>query len=365
MRIKEIVQYLESIAPPSYQESYDNVGLITGESSWECTGVLTTLDCTEAIVKEAVAKNVNLIVAHHPIVFKGLKKINGKNYVEQTIIAAIKNDIAIYAIHTNLDNVIDGVNARIADKIGLVNRRILAPKSGELYKLATFAPHDQAEKVRAALFAAGAGSIGNYGECSFNVAGEGTFKASEGSNPFVGNIGERHTEPETRIEVVFPKYLKNKIVGALLSAHPYDEVAYDIYLLENEYAHVGSGLVGELEQPVSEQAFLQLLKQQFGLTVVRHTELLGKNIQKVALCGGAGSFLTGAAIGSGADIYVTGDVKYHEFFDAEGKIILADIGHFESEQFTIDLLFDYLRTKFPTFALLKSDVKTNPVYYFV
>ncbi len=365
MKIKEIIQYLESIAPISYQESYDNAGLITGDSGWECTGVLTTLDCTEAIIQEAIAKKANLVVAHHPIVFKGLKKINGKNYVEKTIIAAIKNDIAIYAIHTNLDNVIDGVNARIADKIGLVNRSILVPKTGELCKLVTFVPKDHAENVRTALFNAGAGGIGNYDECSFNVNGDSTFKASEGSHPFVGNIGERHMEQEVRIETIFPKYLKNKVVTALLSAHPYEEVAYDIYLLDNEYAKVGAGIVGELQHPIAEKEFLQLLKEKFHLEVVRHTELFGKPIQKVAICGGAGSFLTGAAIGSGADIYVTGDVKYHEFFDADGKIVLADIGHFESEQFTIELLFDYLRTKFPTFAVLKSDIRTNPVYYFV
>ncbi|WP_447640678.1 MULTISPECIES: Nif3-like dinuclear metal center hexameric protein [Chitinophagaceae] len=365
MKIKEIVQYLESIAPPSFQESYDNAGLITGDAGWECTGVLTTLDCTETVVKDAIAKNVNLIVAHHPIVFKGLKKINGKNYVEQTIITAIKNDIAIYAIHTNLDNVVDGVNARIADKINLKNRKILVPKTGELCKLVTFVPHDSVEKVRTALFHAGGGAIGNYDECSFNTKGEGTFKAAEGTNPYVGNIGERHLEPETRIEVIFPKHLKSRIVDALIAVHPYEEVAYDLYLLENQYQNVGAGLVGELEQAMEETAFLQLLKEKFHLQVVRHTAFLGKPIRSVALCGGAGSFLTGAAIGSGADIYITGDVKYHEFFDADGRIVLADIGHFESEQFTIDLLFDYLRTKFPTFAVLKSDIRTNPVYYFV
>ncbi|MFT4202636.1 MAG: Nif3-like dinuclear metal center hexameric protein [Chitinophagaceae bacterium] len=365
MQIRYITQYLESIAPPSYQESYDNAGLITGNADWECTGVLTTLDCTEAVVQEAIAKNVNLIVAHHPIVFKGLKKINGKNYVEQTVVAAIKSDIAIYAIHTNLDNVIDGVNARIADKIGLADRRILMPKARELCKLVTFAPHDHAENIRVALFQAGAGSIGNYGQCSFNTNGEGTFKASESSHPFVGNIGERHTEPETRIETIFPKYLKSKVVAALLSAHPYEEVAYDIYLLENQYAQVGAGIIGTLPGPLDPTAFLQLLKETFHLQVIRHTAFLGRSIRKVAVCGGAGSFLTAAAIGAGADIYVTGDVKYHEFFDADGKIVLADIGHFESEQFTVELLFDYLRTKFPTFAVLKSDVRTNPVYYFV
>lgn len=365
MKIKEIVQYLESKASLSYQESYDNAGLLTGNTDWDCTGVLTTLDCTEAVVEEALSKKVNMIVAHHPIVFKGLKKINGKNYVEKTIIAAIKNDIAIYAIHTNLDNVIDGVNARIADKMGLVHRKVLAPRAGELQKLITFVPSRYIESVRQALFDAGAGGIGKYDECSFNIEGKGTFRALEGTHPFVGEIGKQHAETETRIEVIFPKYLKKNIVNSLIKVHPYEEVAYDIYPLDNEYAQVGAGLVGELPEEMTEQAFLQMLKVVFGLSVIRHTALFGKKLKKIALCGGAGSFLTNAAIASGADVYVTGDVKYHEFFDADGKIILADIGHFESEQFTIDLLFDYLRTKFPTFAVLKSDSKTNPVHYFV
>jgi dinuclear metal center YbgI/SA1388 family protein len=364
MKIQDITSYLETIAPLSLQESYDNAGLLTGNGQWECTGVITALDATEEIVKEAIEKKCNLIVAHHPIIFGGLKKINGKNYVEQTIITAIKNDIAIYAIHTNLDNILDGVNGRIADKLGLVNRKILQPKKDILKKLITFVPTDKLEEVRNAIFSAGGGQVGNYSECSFTIAGEGTFKGNENTHPYVGKQGERHTEKETRVEIIFPGWTENAILKAMKIAHPYEEVAYDVVSLDNIHQNIGSGLVGELEKPVSEADFLGLLKKAFKLPVIRHTPLLGKKVQKIALCGGSGSFLTGAAIATGADFYVTGDVKYHEFFDANGKLVIADIGHYESEQFTIDLLFDILSEKFLNFAVLKTGIITNPVLYF-
>ncbi|MBN9299263.1 MAG: Nif3-like dinuclear metal center hexameric protein [Filimonas sp.] len=364
MKIGAIIQELEKVAPPAYQESYDNAGLLTGNASWECTGVICSLDATEAVVAEAIAQGCNLVVAHHPIIFGGLKKITGRNYIERTVIAAIKNDIAIYAIHTNLDNVVAGVSNKMAEKLGLINRSILAPKAGLLMKLYTFVPGAHLEQVKDALFKAGAGQIGNYSECSFSSGGNGTFKASEGTSPFVGAIGERHTEPEQKLEVIFPAHLKNSIVAALKKAHPYEEVAYDLVNLSNDYQEVGSGMIGELPEEVEESAFLQLLKDRFSLDSIRHTPLRGKKVKSIALCGGAGFFLLGRAIASGADVYITADVKYHEFFDADGRILLADIGHWESEQFTIDLLFDILLSKFPTFAVLKTKVRTNPVYYF-
>jgi len=364
MQIAEIIHFLESIAPPSLQETYDNAGLITGSAGWECTGIVVSLDATEEVILEAKAKGANLIIAHHPIVFSGLKKITGKTYVERTVISSIKHDIAIYAIHTNLDNVIEGVNGKMAEKLGLINCQILKPKSSTLKKLFTFVPVGQAESVRAAIFEAGAGNIGNYSECSFNVAGTGTFKGCSGTNPFVGEPGKRHEEAELKIEVIFPAWLENQIINSLLKAHPYEEVAYDIVSLDNQFQAVGTGIVGELPSPISEPEFLQLLKLSFGLQVIRHTPLLQKTVQKIAVCGGAGSFLTKTAIIAGADAYITGDVKYHEFFDADGRLLLADIGHWESEQFTIDLLADHLSRKFPTFAVLKTGVKTNPVEYF-
>lgn len=365
MKIQDITTFLETLAPPVLQESYDNVGLLTGSAGWECTGVLTTLDATEEIILEAIQQKCNLVVAHHPIIFGGLKKINGKNYVEKAVITAIKNDIAIYAIHTNLDNVIAGVSGKMADKLGLVKRKILAPKQSLLKKLVTFVPHDQAPSVRDALFSAGAGGIGNYDECSFNLMGEGTFKAGENADPFVGKIGERHTEQETRIETVFPAWQQRSIEIALLKAHPYEEVAYDIYPLDNIYQQTGSGIIGELKDEMSELAFLDHLAAAFELKLVKHTPLRGKKIKTIALCGGAGSFLINAAVAAGVDFYITGDVKYHEFFDANDRLVLADIGHYESEQYTIDLLFDILSKKFTNFAVQKTGLNTNPVSYFI
>ena len=365
MKIAELIACLESIAPLSLQENYDNAGLLTGNAGWECTGIITTLDATEEVVLEAIEKKCNLVIAHHPIIFGGLKKINGKNYVERTVITAIKNDIAIYAIHTNLDHVLAGVNGMIADKLALIHRSILQPKNNTLKKLFTFVPVEQAEKLRNALFAAGAGHISNYSECSFNTAGSGTFKAGEGAIPFVGKVGERREEPEMKIEVIFPGWLERPIIAAMKAAHPYEEVAYDIVALQNQLQGVGSGLLAELPEPMAETDFLQLIKERFSLSVIRHTTLRGKMVKKVALCGGAGSFLIGAAAAAGADFFITADVKYHEFFDANGMLVIADIGHFESEQCTINGLFDILSEKFPTFAVLKTGVKTNPVHYFL
>jgi dinuclear metal center YbgI/SA1388 family protein len=365
MKIKEIIGFLEDIAPLSLQENYDNSGLIVGNNETECTGIITSLDVTESVVAEAVKRDCNLIVAHHPIIFRGIKKLNGKNYVERTVVAAIKNDIAIYAIHTNLDNIIEGVNKKIAGKIGLQNCKTLLPKEGTLQKLVTFSPVKNAEQVRTALFKAGAGAIGKYDECSFNIEGSGTFKAGEGSHPYVGVIGERHVENEVRIEVIFPSFLQNKIIKYLKESHPYEEVAYYIHTLENFQENVGSGLVGELPKPVSEKELLQTLKSGFTLSVIKHTDFLEKPVQKVAVCGGAGIFLLPNAIAARAQAYITSDIKYHEFFDADKRIFLADIGHFESEQFTIELLTEFLHDKFSNFAVLKTEINTNPVKYFI
>ena len=364
MKVANIIQLFEQLASSSLQESYDNCGLLTGNDQWECSGILCTLDVTEEIVAEAAQQGCNLIVAHHPLIFGGLKRLTGKNYVEKTVIAAIKQDIAIYAIHTNLDNIIEGVNGKIADKLGLINRTVLQPKDNLLRKLYTFVPIEHTENVQQALFNAGAGNIGQYSECSFGVQGEGTFKASETATPFVGENNKRHTEKEIKVEVIFPFYLQQNILKSLKSAHPYEEVAYDIVNLQNSYNAIGSGLIGELKEPIAEEMFLEYVKKQFGLRTIRHTSLLGKPIKKVAVCGGSGSFLTKKAIAAKADIYISSDFKYHEYFDAENKIIIADIGHWESEQFTIDLLTEVLQSNFPTFAVLKTKLNTNPVFYF-
>ncbi|MBL7739602.1 MAG: Nif3-like dinuclear metal center hexameric protein [Chitinophagaceae bacterium] len=364
MKIGEIISFLESWAHPSLQEHYDNAGLITGDAGWECKGIICSLDATEEVINEAIGKKCNLIVAHHPIIFGGLKKINGKNYVEKAVISAIKNDMAIYAIHTNLDNVINGVNGKMAAMLGLQNVSILSPKAQTLKKLFTFVPVDKAEQVRNAIFAAGGGHIGNYSECSFNAEGEGTFKAGEGADPYVGNIGKRHFEKELKVEVILPSYLEGKIAAAMKAAHPYEEVAYDVVELSTADSRIGSGLLGELPVSMDESAFLTRLKEIFGLKMIRHTRFSGRQVRKIALCGGAGSFLISKALASGADAFITADMKYHEFFDANDRMLVADIGHYESEQFTINLLHEVLERKFPTFAVLKTTMETNPVLYF-
>ncbi len=363
MKISEVIDYLETQAPFVFQESYDNAGLITGNRDMEVSGILIALDCLEAVVDEAIANKCNLIVAHHPIIFSGLKKINGKNYIERVIIKAIKNDIAILAIHTNLDNVFAGVNHKIAEKIGLKNLLVLAPKKDVLRKFVTYCPPDSAEKVRQALWAAGAGRIGNYDEVSFNFPGTGTYRGNENSNPVIGEKGKLEREPEERVEMIYPTHIESKILAALRATHPYEEVAYDLIVLENKWQQVGSGMIGELEQPMLLENFLRHLKSVMQADVIRFTNIEGKMVKKVAVCGGSGSFLLQNAISAGADVFVSADFKYHQFFDADGKIVVADIGHFESEQFTIDLLYDNLIQKFPTFAILKTGVNTNPITY--
>ena len=363
MIIREIITYIETVAPPAFQESYDNAGLIIGDPETTVTSALITLDVTEAVIDEAIETGCELIIAHHPILFKGIKRLNGTNYVERCVIKAIKNDIAIYAAHTNLDSVIGGVNTKICEKIGLTDLRILAPVKEQLLKLVTFIPDDHLDNVRDALFAAGAGSIGKYDKCSFGTEGTGTFRGGKESNPYVGDVGEYHFEKETRIETIIPRHLKNNIMNALLKTHPYEEVAYDIYPLENTLQQVGAGMIGELPGAEHEIDFLSRLLQIFGCKNIRHTYLLGKPVKKVAVCGGSGSFLLSAAIKAGADVFITADMKYHDFFDAEEKIVIADIGHYESEQFTKELFYEILIKKFPNFALRLSEVKTNPVLY--
>lgn len=365
MKLSVLIRHLEAFAPLNYQEDYDNSGLIVGDPNEEIQGALVALDCLENVVDEAILHNCNLIITHHPIVFKGLKKITGKNYVERVVLKAIKNGIALYAIHTNLDHVQYGVNGVISSRLGLKNTKILSPKSAILKKLVTFCPTAQADMLREALFAAGAGNISNYSECSFNAEGFGTFKGGEDTDPFVGEKGIPHREPEVRIETIFKIQDQRRVLLALFEHHPYEEVAYDIYPLENTLDNVGAGMIGWLEEALDGPEFLRLLKNNMDATVIRHTRLLPKKIRKVAVCGGSGSFLLMEAIAAGADAFVTADFKYHEFFDADEKIVIADIGHFESEQFTSDLLIDIIQEKFPNFAIRLTEHNTNPINYFI
>lgn len=364
MQIKHILEEIEVFAPLAYQEDYDNSGLLTGDAEAEVTGVLLSLDCTEEVVEEAIQKKCNLIISHHPLIFSGLKKLVGKTYVERALLKAIKNNIALYACHTNIDNVKQGVNHKIAEKLGLRNLHVLAPKAGQFQKIVTYVPDTHHQSVLDALFAAGAGAIGNYDQCSFNAEGTGTFKGNALSAPFLGKANELSREKEIRVETIFERNDQNKVVAALLGAHPYEEVAYDIYDLDKKHAGVGSGMWGEFKEPMQEQDFLNHVKKTFKVAAIKHTRLPGKMIKKVSICGGSGRFLLKNAIGSGSEAYITSDIKYHEYFEAENKLLLVDVGHFESEQFTPEIFYEIIQKKFTTFAIHLSEINTNPINYF-
>jgi len=370
MIIKDVIESLEQLSPLAYAEDFDNVGLLVGNSETEVTGILVTLDTLESVVEEAIKTKCNLIVSFHPIIFKGLKKLTGKSYVERTVIKAIKNEIAIFSIHTALDNAKKGVNDIISNKLGLTNKRILIPKKAVIKKLSTYVPKKQAGQLRQALFSVGAGSIGNYDSCSFNTKGLGTYRGNDFSNPTIGKRGQLHEGKEINISITFSKHLESKILATLFKHHPYEEVAYEITTLDNQHQHIGMGMVGELKKPVETTGFLTNLKTLFNIPTIRHSEISSNRINKVAVLGGSGSFAISAAKRAGADILVTADLKYHDFFSAEKNIILADIGHYESEQFTKNFLVDYLSKKitnfapaFPTGKVILSTTNTNPVKY--
>ena len=363
MLVKEVIDIIEDFAPTTYAEDFDNVGLLVGDKNAAVTGALITLDTLETVVDEAIEKKCNLIISFHPIIFSGLKKLTGKDYVEKTVIKAIKNDIAIYAIHTALDNQYKGVNDMICEKVGLKNRKILIPRKDSIKKLTTFVPNKQASAVRKALFEAGGGSIGNYDNCSFNLKGEGSFKPNEEANPVIGKRGEVHLEEETQISLIYPSIIEKKLLQALFSAHPYEEVAYEVSALDNENQHLGMGMFGELASPEDEKSFLERIKNEFNCGCIKHSQLRGKPIKKVAVLGGSGSFAISKAKAAGADIYLTADLKYHDFYKGDKDFILADIGHYESEQYTKDLLHSYLTKKISNFALILGETNTNPIKY--
>ena len=363
MTINDICKALEELAPLTYAEDFDNVGLLVGDANEEVSKVLITLDTLEEVVDEAVKKNCNLIVSFHPIIFSGLKKLTGSDYVQRAVIKAIQNKIAIYAIHTALDNNAQGVSAKMAAELQLKNTQVLLPKKGLIKKLSTYVPKASQDQLRSALFKAGAGAIGQYDSCSFSMDGQGTFRGNEQSNPSVGTPGKLHTEEEVLISVVFEKHLESKVLKALFHAHPYEQVAYELISTDNDHQYIGMGMIGELTRPISETVFLDTLKSTFNQSVIKHSKLLEKPIQKVAVLGGSGAFAIAAAKAAGADIYVSADFKYHDFYQAEGRLVLADIGHYESEQFTKNLLADYLTKKFRNFAVVLSEINTNPIKY--
>ena len=364
MIVQDVITHLEELAPLAYAEDFDNVGLLVGDKNAKVTGVLVTLDTLEAVVDEAIAENCNVIVSFHPIIFKGLKSLTGKSYVERVVLKAIQNNIAIYSMHTALDNAFKGVNAMICEQLQLKNKRILIPQKETIKKLTTYVPKNEAEQLRTALFNSGAGSIGNYSNCSFNVEGFGTFKGNDSSNPKIGERGKLHTEAETKITITFQKHLESKVLKALFETHSYEEVAYEITTIENTNQNIGIGMVGELEEPLTEKAFLNYVKDKMNTACIRHSAFLNKKIKKIAVLGGSGSFAINAAKAAGADAFITADLKYHDFFNAENSILLTDIGHYESEQYTKNGLVAHLTKKFTNFAIILSKTNTNPVKYF-
>jgi dinuclear metal center YbgI/SA1388 family protein len=364
MIVQEVADILEELAPLANAEDFDNVGLLVGDPQAQVTGILVTLDTLENVVDEAIAMNYNLIVSFHPILFNGLKKLTGKNYVETVIIKAIQHGINIYSMHTALDNVAQGVNGRICEALSILDPRILIPKTGCLQKLTTYIPKTAVEQVKEALFVAGGGRIGNYSHCSFSLEGSGSFRPESGAQPTLGKLGKTHVEEEIQLHMTFPKRLKNQLLKTLFKSHPYEEVAYEITTLDNEHQHLGMGMIGSLATPMEEQAFFEHLKKCMKLSCIRHSAVLSKPIQKVAVLGGSGAFAISAAKAQGADIFITADVKYHQFFEAENKLIIADIGHYESEQYTKNLLVDYLTKKIPNFAVAFTESITNPIKYY-
>lgn len=363
MKIKDLLPILEQMAPLAYAEDFDNVGLLTGDANITATGVLVGHDALENVIDEAIAKNCNVVVCFHPILFSGLKKITGKNYVERAVIKAIKNDIAIYAVHTALDNHKHGVNKIFCNALGLENTKVLVPKENFIRKLVTYTIPENLEKLRNALFDAGAGNIGNYENCSFGSQGVGTYQGNDDSNPEVGERGEFVEAKEIKLEVTFEKHLERKVLKALFNSHVYEEVAYEIYTLNNSHQNIGLGMVGELPQALPEKEFLEMVRTKMDAPGIRHSAFTGKPVKKVAVLGGAGSFAIKNAIVTGADAYLTADLKYHQFYEAEGRLLLADIGHFESERYTKNYIVDYLTKKIPNFAIILSEENTNPVKY--
>lgn len=365
MTISEVISKIENRIPLQQAEDFDNVGLLCGVPGRNVSGILVCHDALENVVDEAIQKNCNLIVCFHPIIFSGLKSLTGKNYVERALLKAIENKIAIYAIHTAFDNDFFGVNHEICSQLGLKNLRILQPKKNNLKQLSVFVPKDYSEKVKEALFAAGAGNIGFYDECSFTLNGNGTFRPVEGSNPFSGQQDIRENADEDMISVIFEDYKKGKIISAMKTAHPYEEVAHQIYQLDNENQHSGLGMYGDFEEEMEEQDFLRMVKEKFNLEIIKHSDFTHKRIRRVGVLGGSGASGIKAALSQKCDAYLTGDIKYHDYFQAESKMLICDIGHYESEQFVTQQLFEILSQKFSTFAISKSIEKTNPVNYFI
>ncbi len=364
MLIGHITAALEQYAPFQLQEDFDNCGLIIGSPAHECSGVLVSVDVTTAVVKEAIESGCNLIVAHHPLLFKGIKRLNGLSPVEQAVKLALCHDIAVYACHTCLDNAAEGVSHMMAAKLGLEVVKVLEPKRGTLTALSVCVPAESADELRLALFEAGAGSIGDYDSCSFAVTGMGTFRPLDGAEPYSGKVGSQYIGEEVRLDLVLPSYLQNSVEKALVEVHPYEEPAYQFFPMLNGSRHLGLGAVGNLAHALTPDELVAHVKSVFQSPVARCSAYPADSIiRRVAVCGGAGSSLIPKAIAAGAQAIVTSDTRYHDFVDYANTILIVDIGHHESENCTKDIFYHIITKKFPNFAVRYANADINPINY--
>lgn len=363
MKISEITGAIEKYAPLWLQEEWDNAGLQVGDTDREATGAVLCVDATEAIVDEAIDRGVNLVISHHPLLFRGLKRITGRTATERIVAKALKHDIAIYSAHTNMDSAPGGVSWATGRRAGLTAMRTLVPQQGRLMKLAVFVPSAYSNAVSEALWNAGAGRMGNYDRCAYMTDGRGTYRPLPGADPAIGTVGQSHTEAETRIEVVFPTAISGRVVQAMLKAHPYEEPAFDLIPLANDITSAGLGVIGSLKTPMPASEYIAWVKQALGIGAIPYAGDARRMVHRVALCGGAGAEFIGNAIAAGADLYMCGDLKYHDFTTHADSIVLADIGHYESEQCTKEIFYDIIQKNFPNFATYYAEEDKNPISY--
>lgn len=362
--LKTLLAGLEQWVPFVWQENYDNAGLILGDPNQQIRKALVCFDVTPEVVDEAVRNEADLILSHHPAIFKGIKRINPASRLGYMLKQSLCHDIAWCALHTNLDNTLSGVNSWLCEHLGLQEVRPLVPLQGIYGKLQVYVPEAYAEKLRQALAEAGCGAGTKYDTCSYTSRGEGRFRAGSQAHPFTGRIGELHCEAECKIECLYPLHKTRQVLDVLRTNHPYEEPAFDLLPLQNEAVEQGAGAIGILPETMQERELLDKLKELTGVHCIRHSGFQGRRIKKIALCGGSGGSFIANACGQKADVYITGDLKYHDFTDTEPGTWLVDIGHFESEKFAMELIFRFIRKNFPNFAVSISEQAKNPVSFY-
>ncbi len=367
MKVNDIHSILAAWAPKEIAWERDNVGLQVGDPEANVRGVLVCLDCTEQVILEARKQKADLIVSHHPLLFRAPKSITTADETGRAIRALIENKTNLYSAHTNLDFTAGGTSFAIAEALRLKNVEFLRKSYEVDKKIVTFVPRLHTQKVRNAMAEAGAGIIGNYDYCSFGIAGTGSFRGNSAANPAIGTKGKLESAEEIRLEMIGKQWNTEKIVKAMIAAHPYETVAYDIYPLQNASTEFGMGIIGTLKQPMGLSSFLQLVKKQLNARVLRRTTALNNVVQRIAACGGAGGELVDTAIAQHADVFITADVRYHDFHHATGKITLIDAGHFETEHPVVNAVVRKLNTEIRKLGqripVRAAKTSTNPIYY--